>query len=870
MIKNLFRAILLLINLTVSGQTELQGIVKNENEEALIGANILVTHPLSHRILTYAITGKHGFYQLSVNNSSDSLMVTVSFLGYKPEKILIANHSQKLDFKLQESRQKLKEVFIKTQPVKLKGDTINYRVSALKKEEDKVLIDVIKRIPGIDVAPNGRITYQGKPINKFYIENMDMLEGRYNLASNNMPVDQIASVQVYENHQPIKLLDSLVYSENAALNIRLKKNFSYALPYELATGYRPVIWQGKFVPMLFQKKVQMLSLLQSNNAGKRLSNQLQNFYQNKTLNFETVQQTQEWTHISNMAPPPLDEDKWLDNRSHLASLNFLFKLNKKAQIKTNFSYLPEKFRENANTRQQILLQDQALTIVEHQQHTQDMKQAVWNLIFEQNSNKIYFKNNFHFKYVDRYDLSYVSNQNLIQQRYRPVYHLTDQINWMFPVKKHIYSINTFFSYRTTDENFEIKPDSFPQIFNNGQSFESLQQSLQTQKWHFDIKTGLMKKIRNWTFANYVSVQKDRHFLNSQIIPTDTLNFAVNDYSNHTGLDQTTIKNQFRINFQNNTWHLGFDLPLSYISLDIRDQTSQQTKDVNGIFQDYNFTIKHTINKWSIIGLHSKKTNFNDLYQNHFNYILKTYNQLERYNTPIQKSVKTDYKFILRFKDILNGINSSISLSYSNNLKNILYKYHYFNNGASELEAVELANQTKKKYAILNFNKYFFKSKISTKFNIMFQWTKRPLIINENLLHKTYKSIHLLSSIRIPVSQKLSFYTNFQMDNYFFTENESNIKNYHIKPAIYFYPFKQHQFHLSSDYYLMPNEKQENLFMNISYKYNPKSKKWSVFAKWNNITNLTAYTTSFGDTYYTYKSIYTLRPSNVMIGFESSF
>ncbi len=244
MIKNLFGALLLLLNLTVHGQTEIKGIVKNQNGETLIGANILVMQPKTHRILTYAITDKQGFYTLTLKHTTDSLLVNASFLGYQPQKIRVANRSQKLDFTLQESQQKLKEVVIKTQPVKQRGDTINYRVSALKQAEDKVLIDVIKRIPGVDVMTNGKILYQGKPINKFYIENMDMLEGRYNLASNNLPVDQIASVQVYENHQPIKLLDSLVYSENAALNIRLKKNFSYALPYELAAGYQPVIWHS--------------------------------------------------------------------------------------------------------------------------------------------------------------------------------------------------------------------------------------------------------------------------------------------------------------------------------------------------------------------------------------------------------------------------------------------------------------------------------------------------------------------------------------------------------------------------------------------------------------------------------------------------
>ncbi len=870
MTKNLLGAFLILMNtLIVYGQTEIQGIVRNKKGKALIGANVLVMQPNTHRILTYAISGKKGLYQLSSKHISDSLMLSVSFLGYKTKKVLISNHSQKLDFVLQASKQKLKEVIIKTQPVKVKGDTINYRVASLKQEEDKVLIDVIKRIPGVDVMTNGKIFYQGKPINRFYIENMDMLEGRYNLASNNLPVDQIASVQVYENHQPIKLLDSLVYSENAALNIRLKKSFSYALPYELAAGYQPVIWQGKFVPMIFRKKVQMLSLLQSNNAGQRLHNQLQNFYQSKT--FEMAQQTQEWTHISNIITPPFDEDKWLDNQSYLGSLNFLFKLNETARLKTNFSYLPENIKETAVTRQQILLQDYPIIIEEHQQHTQNMRQAVWNMIYEQNSKKVYLKNNFHFAYQEQSDNSFVSNKDLSQQRNRPAYYLTNQTNWMFPLKKHIFSINTFFSYQKTDEDFVIKPGSFPQIFNNGLSFDVLQQSLQTQKWHFNLNTGWMKKVKNWTLENYVSVQNDRHFLKSKILPSESSSFVQSDFSNHTKFDKTTLENLVKINFRNpkSSWNLGFELPLRYIYLNVNDQSNRQSKQINGIFLDYDLTFKHLINKWSVIGSYSRKTVFNDLFQNHFNYILKAYNELERYRTPIQKSIKSDYSLIFRFKDILDGIHSSLSLSYTGNRRNILYKYKYFSNGASELEAIKISNQTQHKQVTFKFNKYFFKTKISTKFNIMFQWTKRPIILNEILLHKTYKSIHILSSIRIPIHKKLSFYTDFQVDNYFFANQKNNLKNYHIKSSIYYYPFKQHQLNLSFDYYLMPNEQRQDFFMNFLYKYTPKAKRWSVFAKWNNITGITSYTTYFGDAYNIYQSVYILRPSYVLIGFESS-
>jgi hypothetical protein len=39
---------------------------------------------------------------------------------------------------------------------------------------------------GIEILPDGKVLYQGKPINKYYIEGLDLLEGKYNLANKNL------------------------------------------------------------------------------------------------------------------------------------------------------------------------------------------------------------------------------------------------------------------------------------------------------------------------------------------------------------------------------------------------------------------------------------------------------------------------------------------------------------------------------------------------------------------------------------------------------------------------------------------------------------------------------------------------------------
>src|SRR5690606_23280174 len=111
---------------------------------------------------------------------------------------IIDNKTQTLNLILEEEITELKEVIIKSNPITRKGDTLNYSVNAFSKQEDRTIADVLKNMPGIEVLNNGKILYQGEPINKYYIGGLDLLEGKYNLANNNLPYKEVLRVQILE------------------------------------------------------------------------------------------------------------------------------------------------------------------------------------------------------------------------------------------------------------------------------------------------------------------------------------------------------------------------------------------------------------------------------------------------------------------------------------------------------------------------------------------------------------------------------------------------------------------------------------------------------------------------------------------------
>ena len=141
--------------------------------------------------------------------------------------------------------------------------------------KDQSIGDVISNMPGFEVTADGQVSYQGKPIQKYYIEGMDLLEGRYAIANKNLPYKDVGAVEVLENHQPIKILESKVFSNGTSINLKLKRNITMTGTMQVGAGLPSLLHYVNATPMLFTKNQQTIASLQSNNTGEDLSVQNQ-------------------------------------------------------------------------------------------------------------------------------------------------------------------------------------------------------------------------------------------------------------------------------------------------------------------------------------------------------------------------------------------------------------------------------------------------------------------------------------------------------------------------------------------------------------------------------------------------------------------
>lgn len=245
------KSLLLVLILLLSGvhtSAQISGNVKNDKSQNLSGASILLKQDSSSAIIAYAITDASGNFKLNIDSDLPKFLLEVTYIGYGKYSEEIESRNQFVAIKLEPSSEALKEVTVKSEILQQRGDTLSFAVSAFKGKEDRVIADVLRKIPGIQIMPNGQIKYQGKPIQKYYIEGLDLLEGKYNLANENLNVEAVSKIEILENHQPIKVLDSLEFSDRASLNIKLKKDITVSGTAELGVGATPILWQAKATP----------------------------------------------------------------------------------------------------------------------------------------------------------------------------------------------------------------------------------------------------------------------------------------------------------------------------------------------------------------------------------------------------------------------------------------------------------------------------------------------------------------------------------------------------------------------------------------------------------------------------------------------
>lgn len=118
--------------------------------------------------------------------------------------------------------QELEEVIIyaNKNPIYYRGDTLVYVADSFKVHEGAVVEDLLKKLPGLSVDKDGKITSQGQAIDQVLVDGDEFFGSDPTIATKNLAADGIETVELYEkeNDQGIGGSDEKI----KVLDLRLK------------------------------------------------------------------------------------------------------------------------------------------------------------------------------------------------------------------------------------------------------------------------------------------------------------------------------------------------------------------------------------------------------------------------------------------------------------------------------------------------------------------------------------------------------------------------------------------------------------------------------------------------------------------------
>ncbi|WP_028297137.1 outer membrane beta-barrel protein [Olivibacter sitiensis] len=120
----------------------------------------------------------------------------------------------------------LDEVVISAErpPILVRNDTIEFNAESFKTLPSAVVEDLLRKLPGVDVAEDGSIRVNGKPVSRILVDGKEFFGGNQQIATKNLPSNLIDKVQVTEDKEITNQNPDLVASEiPQVINLKLKK-----------------------------------------------------------------------------------------------------------------------------------------------------------------------------------------------------------------------------------------------------------------------------------------------------------------------------------------------------------------------------------------------------------------------------------------------------------------------------------------------------------------------------------------------------------------------------------------------------------------------------------------------------------------------
>ncbi|MDD4800158.1 MAG: TonB-dependent receptor [Proteiniphilum sp.] len=186
-----------------SGSSISGKLIDKKTEEPVALANVRILRQGDSTFVTGKATDDKGLFTIPVNRGQ--YIVQVSYIGYH-------NEYRNVAVTAEHSRVQLGSIFLtsdnillsetvvtaKAAEITVRGDTLEYNADSYKVTESAVVEDLLKKMPGVEIDSEGKITVNGKEITKILVDGEEFFSDDPKVASKNLPARMVDKLQILE------------------------------------------------------------------------------------------------------------------------------------------------------------------------------------------------------------------------------------------------------------------------------------------------------------------------------------------------------------------------------------------------------------------------------------------------------------------------------------------------------------------------------------------------------------------------------------------------------------------------------------------------------------------------------------------------
>lgn len=654
----LFYIYLFLFVVNVFGQQiTIKGKITDSIFKPIPRASIVASYSKNEtNIIAYSTSKKDGSFVLNFKEDSAYKEFWISFrhLSYGAKTSKYKNISQDLKVALKSKTNLLEEVVLKAKKVlQIKGDTITYKVTGIQKEKDYTIEEVINRIPGVKINENGQISYNNRIISHFYINGVDLLEGRYNIATRGIPASSVKEIDIMKNHNHSRIDKGITDSEDVAFNLKIKKDHSLVFGSAKADIGTPFFARNlEVTPIYLKENFQDIASGKTNNIG----NSLENNGMSLTLtNSDFIEME---INPPNILSPPntsgtfISNKYWLDNNSFSVTNDALIKSGGDLILKAGANYSYNDNRLNRSSTQRFFF-DTDTTLVDKVNRNEITKKNYYlGLVQEINKDKLYLKNRITINGQNSKGGSKIlQNGNLLNYLYKDdVKSIKNLTEFKTKINNRIINSGLLLKYIRSKEGVNVTPSVFNDVILSNNKPEQTNQNINVKQFSLGVysaynfqmgklKSQLKQRV-NWSRESLISnlAQFDGTMEEQLIFPFRS-DFRLNIFESISNLKSTVKFKDLMITLKPS---------FKYIHLNKVERFSPVlNRRKNYLFFQPRATIRYKIDhQWNIstVGSYvSSVSRFSELFNS---IILKDYSNL--YRNPEEINVTRNIFGILKY------------------------------------------------------------------------------------------------------------------------------------------------------------------------------------------------------------------------------